>query len=81
MISQAGEIHKIWLRERRPRMLVTSLLLLGNSLPNAMRNPNDERIAHAERTIDVAHAGIRPALGETLQLVQLVGNEPSIPTV
>ena len=43
-------------------------------LADTVRNTYDERVAHAERAIDIAHTGIRPALGETLQLVELVGN-------
>lgn len=36
---------------------------------------SDERVAHAEGTMTVGHAGIRPTLGESLELIELVGNE------
>lgn len=50
-------------------------------LTDAMRDANDERVAHAERTVNIRHAGVRPALRETLQLIELVGNQTTVPAV
>ena len=36
---------------------------------------SDKCVTHAERTMTVGHAGIRPTLGESLELIELVGNE------
>lgn len=41
----------------------------------------DERVAHAERTMTIGHAGVRPALRESLKLVELVGNETTETTI
>lgn len=38
----------------------------GNHLADAVRDADDERIAHAEGAVAVGHAGIRPALREAL---------------
>lgn len=36
---------------------------------------SDKCVTHAERTMTVGHAGIRPTLGKSLELIELVGNE------
>ena len=41
----------------------------------------DQGVAHAEGSMTVGHAGIRPTLGESLELVELVGNEAAETTV
>lgn len=38
-------------------------------------------IAHAESTISIGHSSISPTLWETLQLVKLIRNEPTISAV
>lgn len=40
-----------------------------------MGNTGDECVAHAEGSMAVGHAGVRPAFRESLELVELVGNE------
>lgn len=35
----------------------------------------DERVTHAESSMAVGHTSIRPALGESLKLIELVGNK------
>ena len=46
-----------------------------------MRDPDDERVAHAEGALLVRHADVRPALRETLKLIELVGNEAAEPAI
>lgn len=46
-----------------------------------MRNAYYQRVAHAEGALDIGHARVRPALGEPLQLVQLVRNQPAVAAV
>lgn len=46
-----------------------------------MRNAYHQRVAHAEGTLDISHARVRPAFGEPLQLVQLVWNQPAVAAV
>lgn len=48
---------------------------------NHMRNAYYQRVAHAEGALDIGHARVRPALGEPLQLVQLVRNQPAVAAV
>lgn len=52
-----------------------------DNLSNHMRNAHYQRVAHAEGALDVCHARVRPALGEPLQLVQLVRNQPAVAAV
>lgn len=40
-----------------------------------MGNAGDECVAHAESSMTIGHAGICPALRESLELIELVGNE------
>ena len=46
-----------------------------------MRNAYYQRVAHTEGALDICHAHVRPALGEPLQLVQLVRNQPAVAAV
>ena len=46
-----------------------------------MRDTDDQRVTHAERTANIRHAGVRPALRETLQLIELVGDQAPIPAI
>lgn len=48
---------------------------------DAVRNAGDQSVAHAERAMPVRHAVRSPAFREHLQLVQLVGREPSISSI
>lgn len=48
---------------------------LNHGFTNTVRNASDERVAHAEGSMTIGHAGIRPTLGESLELIELVGNE------
>lgn len=54
---------------------------LRNHLADQMRNAYDQRVAHAKRPLDVGHTRIRPAFGESLQLVQLVWHQPAVAAV
>ena len=36
---------------------------------------SDKCVTHAERSVAIGHAGVRPAFRESLELVELVGNE------
>lgn len=36
---------------------------------------SDKCVTHAERSMAIGHAGIRPTLGESLELIELIGNE------
>lgn len=54
---------------------------MRNCFANRMGNAHDKRIPHAERTVDVGHAGIGPAFREALQLIELIWYQPSIPSI
>lgn len=61
--------------------LLRSINPAGNRLANQMRDAHDEGVSHAERAIDIRHAGVRPAFREALQLIKLVRDQPTIPAV
>lgn len=42
---------------------------------------SDERVAHAEGSMGIGHAGVRPAFREPLELVELVGDKTTETTV
>ena len=48
---------------------------LNHGFADAVGYASDKCVTHAERTMTVGHAGIRPTLGESLELIELVGNE------
>lgn len=54
---------------------------IAYGLADAMGYPDYKRVAHAEGSVDVAHAGIRPSLREPLELIELVGNQPAVTPV
>ena len=45
-----------------------------------MRDTHHESVTHAEGTVTVTHAGVGPAAGEALQLIQFIGNEAAVRT-
>ena len=47
-------------------------------LTDAVRDTDDERVAHAEGALLVGHADVRPTLRETLQLVELVRHQAPV---
>lgn len=56
-------------------LLALEAVHFDHSFANAMGHAGDERVAHAESSMAVGHTSIRPALGESLELIELVGNE------
>lgn len=50
---------------------------LNHSLADAVGHAGDQGISHAEGSMAIGHAGVRPALRESLELIELVGNESS----
>ena len=46
-----------------------------------MRYAHDEGVSHAERTVDISHAGVRPASREALKLIELIWDQTAIPAV
>ena len=52
----------------------------GDSLTNFVRDTHHESVTHAEGTVTVTHAGVSPAAGEALQLIQFIGNEAAVRT-
>jgi len=55
--------------------------LRSYDLSNQVRHTNNEGVPHAERTPAVAHPRIRPALGETLEHIELIRDEASVPAI
>lgn len=54
---------------------------LNHGFTDAVGYAGDECVAHAESSMTVGHAGARPALWESLELIELVGNEAAEATV
>ena len=52
-----------------------------DDLSDAMGNAGDQGVAHAECAMPVRHTVRRPAFRKHLQLVQLVGHEPPVPSI
>ena len=40
-----------------------------------MGNTGDKRVTHAERSVAIGHAGVRPAFRESLKLIEFVGDK------
>lgn len=53
----------------------------NHGLADAMRYARDQGIAHAEGSMAIGHAGVRPAFREPLELVELVGDKTTETTV
>ncbi len=54
---------------------------LNHGLADAVGYAGDECVAHAEGSMAIGHAGIRPALWESLELIEFVGNESAETTI
>lgn len=52
----------------------------GDSLTDFVRDTHHEGVTHTEGTVTVTHAGVSPAAGEALQLIQFIGNEATVRT-
>ena len=53
------------------------IVVFSDDFADAMRNFRNEGIAHTESAMSVCHSVVGPAFRETLELIQLVGNESS----
>lgn len=58
-----------------PKAVWLQSVHLNHGLADAVRHAGDERVAHAEGSMTIGHAGICPAFWESLELIELVGNE------
>lgn len=56
-------------------MLALQPVHLNHGFADAVGYASDKCVTHAERTMTVGHAGICPALRESLELIELIGNE------
>lgn len=54
---------------------------LNHGFTNTVRHAGDKRVAHAEGSMAIGHAGVGPALRESLELVEFVGNKTTETTV
>lgn len=54
---------------------------LNHGFADAVGYASDERVAHAEGSMSIGHAGVRPTFWESLKLIELVGNEAAETTV
>ena len=50
----------------------------GDSLTDFVRDTHHKGVTHAEGTVTVAHAGVSPTAGESLQLIQLIGHKTAV---
>ena len=64
-----------------PKVAWLQSVHLNHGLADAMRDTRDQGIAHAEGSMAIGHAGVGPALRESLELVELVGDKTTETTV
>lgn len=64
-----------------PKVAWLQSVHLNHGLADAMRDTRDQGIAHAEGSMAIGHAGVGPALRESLELIELVGDKTAETTV
>lgn len=64
-----------------PKAAQLQPVYLNHGLADAVRYAGDERVTHAESSMAIGHAGVRPAFRESLELIELIGNEATKMTV
>ena len=58
-----------------PKAALLQPVHLNHGFADAVGYAGDQGVAHTEGSMTVGHAGIRPTLGKSLELIELVGNE------
>lgn len=53
----------------------------NHGFTDAVGNTSDKCVTHAEGSMTIGHAGVGPALRESLELIELVGNKTTETTV